>query len=128
MKPSGDKHPEPKRPSSIRTRKSMMPDSKSGGQVIHAEKSSRKLVNINNNCNDGANYDEIQSDNQEYNIYHNVNDTMYNEQPESLSLDRHDKIEFYIAAITPSTSSHKNRSFIKKEKTNNRNQDQERFG
>ena len=83
---------------------------------------------MNNHSNHGANNDEIQSGNHEYDIEHNVNDAMYNEQPESLSLDRHNDIEFYGAAITPSTGSHKNRSFIRKEKTNNRKQDQERFG
>ena len=53
---------------------------------------------------------------------------MYNEQPESLSIDRHDEMQFYGTAITPSTASHVKRSFIRKEKTNNRKQDQERSG
>ena len=83
---------------------------------------------MNNKYNDGANYNEFRRSNQEYDIEHNVNENMYNEQPESLSLDRHDEIEFYRAAITPSTGSRENGSFIKKEKTNNRRQNQETSG
>ena len=79
-------------------------------KLIHAEKSPRKIVNINNNHND----EENQNGSQKYDIDYNVDDSMYVEQKESLSFDRHDDIEFCGATLTSGTGSRENRSFIKK--------------
>ena len=80
VKPSGAaKYPEQSWSSSTRKiLNSLLPCQKIYGQFIHAEKSPRKLVNINNKRNDRENYEENQNGNQEHDIEHNVDDSMYN--------------------------------------------------
>ena len=79
--------------------------------IIH--KAGNAVAKSNKTYDVEASNDKFKESSQEYDIAHNMNETVHYEQPGSPSLDGFEEMRYYGAAITPSAGSRDKRSFIR---------------